>query len=82
MLIKHVKAMITTIFLHNSRSQSCTTEATFIPNTRQYTLSRETHPHNTFNLTHNTTTTTVLRPFVRDYPGEPVPEETLTHPPF
>jgi len=29
----------------------------------------------------NTTTTTVLRPFVRDYPGEPEPEETLTHPP-
>jgi len=29
----------------------------------------------------NNTTTTVLRPFVRDYPGEPVPEETLTHPP-
>ena len=28
-----------------------------------------------------TTTTTVLRPFVWDYPGEPVPEETLTHPP-
>ena len=28
-----------------------------------------------------TTTMTVLRPFVRDYPGEPVPEETLTHPP-
>jgi len=28
-----------------------------------------------------TTTTTVLRSFVRDYPGEPVPEETLTHPP-
>ena len=28
-----------------------------------------------------TTTTTVLQPFVRDYPGEPVPEETLTHPP-
>ena len=28
-----------------------------------------------------TTTTIVLRPFVRDYPGEPVPEETLTHPP-
>jgi len=27
-----------------------------------------------------TTTTTVLQPFVRDYPGEPVPEETLTHP--
>ena len=32
--------------------------------------------------TTTTTTTTVLRPFVRDYPGEPVPEETLTHPPF
>jgi len=29
----------------------------------------------------NTTATTVLRPFVWDYPGEPVPEETLTHPP-
>jgi len=31
--------------------------------------------------TTTTTKTTVLRPFVRDYPGEPVPEETLTHPP-
>jgi len=31
--------------------------------------------------TTTTTTTTVLRPFVQDYPGEPVPEETLTHPP-
>jgi len=30
---------------------------------------------------HTTTTTTVLRTFVWDYPGEPVPEETLTHPP-
>jgi len=29
----------------------------------------------------HTTTTTVLRPFVRDYPSEPVPEETLTHHP-
>jgi len=30
----------------------------------------------------NTTTTiTVVWPFVRDYPGEPVPEVTLTHPP-
>ena len=28
-----------------------------------------------------TTTATVLRPFVWDYQGEPVPEETLTHPP-
>jgi len=27
------------------------------------------------------TITTVLGPFVQDYPGEPVPEETLTHPP-
>jgi len=34
---------------------------------------------NKFCLT--TTTTTVLRPFVPDYRGEPVPEETLTHPP-
>jgi len=25
-----------------------------------------------------TTTTTILWPFVRDYPGEPVPEETFT----
>ena len=36
---------------------------------------RMLHTHTT------TTTTTVLRPFVRDYPGEPVPEETLTHQP-
>ena len=27
-----------------------------------------------------TTTTTVLQPFFRDYPGEPVPEETFNHP--
>jgi len=26
-------------------------------------------------------TTTILQPFVRVYPGEPIPEETLTHPP-
>jgi len=30
---------------------------------------------------YNTTTTTILRPFVWDYLGEPVPEETLTHTP-
>ena len=36
--------------------------------------------HTPINIT-TTTTTVVLRPFVRDYPGEPVPEETLTHPP-
>jgi len=28
-----------------------------------------------------TTTTVVLQPFVWDYPGEPVQEETFTHPP-
>jgi len=28
-----------------------------------------------------TTTTIVLWPFVLDYPGEPVPEETFAHPP-
>jgi len=28
----------------------------------------------------NNNTTTVLQSFVRDYLGEPVPEETLTHP--
>ena len=28
-----------------------------------------------------TTTTTILRPFFRDYPGEPVPEAAFTHPP-
>jgi len=32
-------------------------------------------------FTSTTTTTIVSRPFVRDYPGEPVPEETLIHPP-
>ena len=32
-------------------------------------------------LPDNNTTATVLRPFVWDYPGEPVPEETLTLPP-
>ena len=33
------------------------------------------------NIGWDTTTTTVLQPFVRDYLGELVPEETLTHPP-
>ena len=32
-------------------------------------------------LSQSVLTTIVLRPFVRDYPDEPVPEETLTHPP-
>jgi len=31
--------------------------------------------------TTTTTTMTVLWPFVRDYPGKPVPEETPTHHP-
>jgi len=42
--------------------------------TGAYMWSRSTH-------TPTTITTTVLWPFVWDYPGEPVPEETLTHPP-
>ena len=60
-------------------------------NTDRQTLCRTARVHamlHIANLTllvhHNTittTTTTVLRPFVRDYPVEPVPEETLTHPP-
>ena len=29
--------------------------------------------------THSHTHTAILRPFVRDYPGGPVPEETFTH---
>jgi len=33
-----------------------------------------------FTFTFYNTTTTVLRAFVRDYQGEPVPEETCTHP--
>jgi len=32
-------------------------------------------------ILHTQHTTTVLRPFVPNYPGEPVSEETLTHPP-
>jgi len=34
--------------------------------------------HTLYCLT-TTTTTTILRPFVRDYPGDPVPEETFNH---
>jgi len=33
-----------------------------------------------WNVTNTTTTTIVLQPFVRDYPGEPVPEQTVNHP--
>ena len=42
---------------------------------------RSAHPAHitrTRTHTHTHTHTTVLRPFVRDYPGEPVPEETFT----
>jgi len=39
------------------------------------------HPLEELAAVTTTTTITVLRPFVRDYPYEPVPEETLTHPP-
>jgi len=38
-------------------------------------------PHATTTTTTTTITAIVLQPFVRDYPGEPVPEETFTHPP-
>jgi len=34
-----------------------------------------------FCIFQTTTTTTILWPFVGDYPGEPVPEETLIDPP-
>ena len=49
----------------------------------QHTVSRLLSTDITINQSSitTTTTTTILRPFVRDYPGEPVPEETLTHPP-
>jgi len=33
----------------------------------------------TTTITTTTTTTTVLWPFNRDYPDEPLPEETLSH---
>jgi len=36
--------------------------------------------HN-LHLLHNTYTTTILRPSVRDYPGKLLPEQTLIHPP-
>jgi len=46
-----------------------------------YTFNHNTPMLQTGTGVHTTTTTTVLQPFVRDYPGEPVPEETFTHPP-
>jgi len=41
--------------------------------------SRQTHRHGHRNTLHPTTThtTTVLRPFFRDHPGEPAPEENF-----
>jgi len=46
-----------------------------------YFLSERVWYHMEYSLIcSNNNTTTVLRPFVRDYPGEPVPEETFTHP--
>jgi len=46
----------------------------------QVNISNEHFPFTTIILLINTCThTTVYRPLVRDYPGRPVPEETLTH---
>ena len=39
------------------------------------------HPPSPFIVITTTTATTILWPFVRDYPGELVPEETFNHPP-
>jgi len=44
-------------------------------------LKSKKHTKTAWYGTTTTTTTTILWPLVRDYPGEPVPEETLTHPP-
>jgi len=46
-----------------------------------YCLKLKTYFFGKFQILHSsvTATTTVLRPSVQDYPGEPVPEETLTH---
>jgi len=48
---------------------------------KNYVCSIKVTQSMSLSTSHWLTTTTVLRPFVRDYPGEPVPEETLTHPP-
>jgi len=54
----------------------------FIPTNLQQYIHTHTHQMNqNGNTALTTTTTTVLWPFVRDYPGEPVPEETFTYPP-
>jgi len=39
---------------------------------------RHQHSHSLVNIQEEQT---FLRPFVQDYPCEPIPEETLTHPP-
>jgi len=49
--------------------------------TKPNTTKARIHQSKQKNYNTTTTTTTILRPFVRDYPGEPVPKETLTHPP-
>jgi len=42
-------------------------------------LSTKTNPHwmSVFHKASETTTTAILRPFFRDHPGEPVPEENF-----
>ena len=61
-------------FWHGSQNWGfCATIQIFTPMSRARTMLLVSD--------NNTRTTTVLRPFVWDYPGEPVPEETLTHPP-
>jgi len=48
-------------------------------NLQPYSLARNVFDTQNQQLYNNTTT--ILRPFVQDYPGELVPEDILTHPP-
>jgi len=49
--------------------------------TEKLNLTQQKHTFTNQKKCTTTTKTTTLWPFVWDYPGEPVPEETLTHPP-
>jgi len=60
----------------------CVNESDIVPFTwSPICISNHINIHQCLFSSTNTHNNNRLRPFVRDYTGEPVPEETLTHPP-
>ena len=66
-------------FMHLNCKMTAIFQFLAAENLQPYSLARNVFDTQNQQLYNNTTT--ILRPFVQDYPGELVPEDILTHPP-